>query len=292
MYEAMIALCLMLAVYLAYRLAKHMGNRDGKIIERSSEEEIGSLPPIDAGDITGYPGETFYWRVNNVNYFVEVNQPTHVRGRAGMSVRVAPVISIRGGGSRSHYENRMVTASDVGTLLFSDVRVLFIGRSGVARFGYERIMAVTALADGLTIAVDGGPPVTFRTRSQREAIVLRRLIDMHAQKLNEERKEETPVHDSGRDLRIKTLREMFLAGRLSAESYEKMLSEVDLTDGERFEKMRDGIARRRLLLAEIHRLGGSTEAQHAAKLAALDAEDHDIDMLQQSATGSISRGTE
>ena len=136
----------------------------------------GPLTPVHPGNVIPHKGETFYWAVS-AEALGLVHHKEYVRGNAGMSFRVMRGVYAHTGGSRGHaVDNVTFGVIDRGRLLFSNVRLLFIGTAGTAYAGYQSIIAVDPFVDGFRVVVDRINPMVFHTGSQREAVVLRRLI--------------------------------------------------------------------------------------------------------------------
>jgi hypothetical protein len=138
---------------------------------------LNALTPIRPANIIAIKGKVFYWEVTAVA-LGPINNRRYVRGTPGMSFRVARGVSVRSPGTRGHYVNDVrIGVLDHGRLLFSNVRMLFIGSSGETAFvGFQRILSIEPLMDGFRVVVDKGHPQTYRTGSQREAVILRRLV--------------------------------------------------------------------------------------------------------------------
>jgi hypothetical protein len=138
---------------------------------------LGPLVPVSPGSVIPLHGETFYW-VMTAEALGPIHERQYVRGTTGVSVRIMRGVYARSAGSRGHYvESDRFGLLDTGRLLFSNVRLLFVGSNGgVAYAGYDSIVSVDALHEGFRISVKHGEPMTFRTGSPGEAIILRRLI--------------------------------------------------------------------------------------------------------------------
>lgn len=138
---------------------------------------LNALKPIAAPNIIPIRGETFYWEVT-AEALGPIKNRRYVYGSPGMSFRVARGVYVRSPGRRGHYvDDVRVGVLERGRLLFSNVRVLFIGSSGETAFvGFQRILSIEPLSDGFRLVVDKGHPQTYRTGSPRETVILRRLI--------------------------------------------------------------------------------------------------------------------
>lgn len=134
------------------------------------------LVPITIANVISQKGEAFYWGVT-AETLGEIHHQEYVRGYRGASVRVMRGVYVHGGGSRGHaVDNVTFGVVDYGTLVLSNARVMFIGSKGTSIIGYQRIVKIDPFTDGFRVHSDQGAPVTFRTGSQREAVILRRLI--------------------------------------------------------------------------------------------------------------------
>jgi hypothetical protein len=107
---------------------------------------LNALVPISPRDVVAVRGETFYWEVT-AEALAPIKNRHYVSGSAGVSFRVARGMYVRTAGRRGHYvDDVRIGVVDRGRLLFSNVRLLFIGSSGeTAYIGFTRIIAIESL---------------------------------------------------------------------------------------------------------------------------------------------------
>jgi hypothetical protein len=186
----------------------------------------GALRPIHPDGVIPVADERFYWEVEHAATLGMVHRTDYQRGSAGMSVRIAPGVRVHAGGSDGRVVDRAAFGVlDTGRLIFSDVRVLFIGTRGLTRIGLSRIVAVEPWEDGLRLVVDEGEPLIFRTGSRREAVVLRRIVAR-----------DLPVRGDDRESRAAASLEHVKASR---KIYEQGLADGAMSDEEYTAAMRD-----------------------------------------------------
>ena len=136
-----------------------------------------AIVPISVSGVMLHKGETFYLEARGADAIAEHHHAEYVGGYAGVSMRVARGLSVHTGSSRGKREDRVtLDVDDSGTLYLSNQRVLFVGGRKTVDIPFSRFVGVEAFADGLKVNRSNAKPLVLRTGSQREAVILRRIV--------------------------------------------------------------------------------------------------------------------
>ncbi|HZO94194.1 MAG TPA: superinfection immunity protein [Candidatus Baltobacteraceae bacterium] len=186
----------------------------------------GPLIPIALNNVVSQSGEKFYWSTH-AEALGEIHHREYVSGYGGASIRVMRGVYLRSGGSRGHsVDHETFGVVDAGQLVLSNVRLLFLTNNGTTHIGYKRIIAVDPFTDGFRVRADSGKPLVFRTGSQREAVVLRRLIagDVADHRTDEVRLAEIRQRIARDRSQIEY---QHAAGRMTEEEYSAAIGQLD-----------------------------------------------------------------
>lgn len=168
-------------VIFAFKKKRRSSSADSPIISRPSEYELAqtcSIDPISVPGLLLHKDEVFYLRTNgDVAVIAEHHHAEFVGRSAGVSMRVMRGVSVRTGASRGHRVDRTtLDVDDHGTLYLSNQRVLFVGGRKTVDIPFTRLVGVEPFVDGLKVNRSNAKPLVLKTGSQREAVVLQRII--------------------------------------------------------------------------------------------------------------------
>jgi hypothetical protein len=137
-----------------------------------------AIVPITVAGLLPHKSELFYLSTeSNVAAIAEHHHAEYVGGYSGVSVRLMRGLSVRSGSSRGKKVDRTsVDVDDYGTLYLSNQRVVFVGGRKTVDIPFSRLVSVEPYVDGLKVNRTNASPLVLRTGSQREAVILQRII--------------------------------------------------------------------------------------------------------------------
>jgi hypothetical protein len=98
-------------------------------------------------------GEIVIWAFHGVRHYRVETHSQWVGRSAGMNVRVARGVSIRTGASYGHKVQHSSVNSEVGTLVFTNRALCFVGANSV-RIPFSHILALNTYSDGIGLHTD------------------------------------------------------------------------------------------------------------------------------------------
>lgn len=137
-----------------------------------------AIVPISVPGMMLHKGEVFYLRTDgDVDVIAEHHHAEYIGGYAGVSMRVMRGLSVRTGSSRgTRLDRTTLDVDDHGTLYVSNQRVLFVGGRKTVDIPFTRLVGVEAFVDGMKVNRSNAKPLVLQTGSQREAVILQRIM--------------------------------------------------------------------------------------------------------------------